>query len=89
MDAHKNLQPCTEEERWTRPTTYAVKVKGINKAKRVLSSHDEACAWLDNSNLKGAYIEKEKEKTQSVLDTVIMLNIVNIIGIINEMFIMR
>lgn len=67
ISAHKNLQPCTEEERWTRPTTYAVKVKGVNKAKRVLSSYDEACAWLANSNLKGAYIEKREGEDSKCL----------------------
>lgn len=42
-----NLPLCTEEERWTKPTTYAVK-KGQNiRAVRVLNSREEADAMSE------------------------------------------
>ena len=37
--------PCSPEERWTKPTTYAVKRKGRKTALRVLESMDEAETW--------------------------------------------
>lgn len=60
IEAHKNLEPCSPEERWSKPTTYAVKMKGVKTAKRVLTSHDDAAEWMANNikDLKNAYIEE-------------------------------
>ena len=38
--------PCTDEEKWTRPTTYAIMEKGGKRAKRVLSTMGEAKLWM-------------------------------------------
>lgn len=40
------LPECTDEERWARPTTWAVKKKGNKKAARVLTSEAEAVTWI-------------------------------------------
>jgi hypothetical protein len=41
------LPVCTPEERWERPTTYAVMKKKQKRAVRVLESMESAQAWLD------------------------------------------
>jgi len=48
MIAHfkAGIGQCTEEERWTRKTTFAVKKKGQKRAKRVLDTHKEAVEWM-------------------------------------------
>jgi hypothetical protein len=46
---------CTDEERWKRPTTYAVKKKGRKSALRVLDSESEAVAWKRDKG--GDFIE--------------------------------
>jgi len=45
---HQTIPPleCTPEEKWTRPTTYAVMKKGQIRAKRVLNSLKEAEEWI-------------------------------------------
>lgn len=60
LDVHKHVVPCTDEERWSKPTTYAVMLKGQKKAKRVLLSHDDAAKWMVNNmnDVKKAYIEE-------------------------------
>lgn len=58
IEAHRNVEPCTPEERWRRETTYAVKAKGVKTAKRVLPSNDEAKLWIEASGKKDLYIEE-------------------------------
>jgi hypothetical protein len=41
------LDACTPEEMWERPTTYAVMKKGAKRALRVLTNMEEAEAWID------------------------------------------
>jgi len=48
-----DLPICTPIERWEKPTTYAVKVKGNKRAQRVLESMEAAEAWAEN--MKKAY----------------------------------
>ena len=50
------LPECTDEERWARPTTWAVKKKGNKKAARVLTSEAEAVTWIAGAS--GFEIEK-------------------------------
>lgn len=45
-DWDEELPPCTEEERWVRSTTYAVKKDGRKTAIRVFDTQDEADALL-------------------------------------------
>ena len=54
------LIPCTDEERWASPTTYAV-MKGDNKkATRVLDSMEEAEKYIeDNKVLKASIVERK------------------------------
>ncbi len=53
LDDHKKgLRPCTSEERWQRPTTWAVTKNGNKKAARVLDTEVEAQAWIRG---KGGY----------------------------------
>ncbi len=49
---------CTPEEKWTRPTTYAVIRKGQIRAKRVLSSPEEAKEWIGEQ--KDLFVEERK-----------------------------
>lgn len=46
LEIHKTLAECTPEERWQRPTVYAVKKKGVKTSKRNLSTMEEAEAWM-------------------------------------------
>lgn len=52
---HKSDTPpeCTPDEKWARPTTYAVKVKGLKKAARVLQSQEEAEVWIKEHEESG------------------------------------
>jgi hypothetical protein len=45
-DWGEELPPCTDEERWVRATTYAVKKDGRKTAIRVFDTQDEADALL-------------------------------------------
>lgn len=45
-DWNEELPPCTDEERWVRPTTYAVKKEGRKTAIRVFEEQGEAEALL-------------------------------------------
>ena len=52
---------CTDEEKWTRPTTYAVIEEGAKRARRVCSTMGEAQAWkVANSKWYVVYDEKKK-----------------------------
>lgn len=71
IEAHKLLTPCTPEERWRKPTTYAVKVKGIKTAKRVLPTKEEAEEWLASNSLKfkvPTYIEERPGEDSKCLN---------------------
>lgn len=43
---------CTDDERWARPTTFAVIKKGNKRAARVLDTYEAAVEWVEN-NMKG------------------------------------
>lgn len=47
-----DLPLCTAEERWERPTVYAVKVKGQKRARRVLESMENAEMWAKDNMKK-------------------------------------
>ena len=51
--------PCTDEEKWTRPTTYAVMEKGGKRAKRVLSTIGEAKLWMKANSKYSIVIDKK------------------------------
>jgi len=55
IDLHLNNKDyvCSSEERWERPTTYAVKKEGVKTAKRVLNTMQEAKDWIDEKKPKG------------------------------------
>ena len=54
------LPLCTDDERWMKPTTFAVIKKGNKRAKRVLSSFEEAEAYIEQEELKGFLIHERK-----------------------------
>lgn len=62
----KPARECSDEEKWTRPTTWAVMEEGKKRAKRVLDTEEKAMKWLeDNSdfyveNLEGLYLVMKK-----------------------------
>jgi hypothetical protein len=45
------LPECTPEERWERPTKYAVMKKGRKSALRVLDSHEDAEKYIEDNSL--------------------------------------
>ena len=47
-----HLPPCTDEEMWAKPTTWAVEPEAGGRAKRVADSPKEAQDWLDKRKLK-------------------------------------
>lgn len=47
-----HLPPCTDEEMWAKPTTWAVEPEDGGRAKRVVDSQKEAQDWLDKRKLK-------------------------------------
>lgn len=55
LDLHLNSKDyvCSSEERWERPTTYAVKKAGVKTAKRVLNTMKEAKKWIEDKKPKG------------------------------------
>ena len=57
---------CTPEERWERPTTYAVMKKGNKKAARVLASEQAAKDWIDLAGDSNAKYDIEERKGESV-----------------------
>lgn len=52
-----DLPFCTDEERWQRPSKFAVMKKGRKSALRVLNSHNDAEDWMVTEQ-KGEYIEE-------------------------------
>jgi len=54
------LEPCSEEQRWHKPDTWAVVKDGRKRASRVLESEEEAVEWLNDATdgtQKGYHIE--------------------------------
>lgn len=45
-------EPCSDEARWARPTTWAVMEGGRKTALRVMNTEDEAWGWLKNYDCK-------------------------------------
>lgn len=53
--------PCSDQERWARPTTWAVMKKGNKKALRVLDTESNAKQWLvNNTYTKDFYVQKRE-----------------------------
>ena len=55
---------CTDEEKWTRPTTYAVMEEGAKRARKVCSTIGEAQAWK-TVNSKWYIVLDEKKESPS------------------------
>lgn len=57
-----NVEPCSDEDRWARPTKYAVMRKDRVKAQRLLDTEEAALEWAAAKNLvvdgEKVYIEK-------------------------------
>ena len=63
LKAHKTSPvECTEEEKWARPTTYAIMKKARKSALRVLESAEKAEEYLEK------FIKKEDQKKCSIVE---------------------
>ena len=62
------LPPCSAENRWETPTTYAVKKAGRKSALRVLPSKEEAETWMELNDAKGCYIEERKGESRKCMN---------------------
>ena len=62
------LPPCSAENRWETPTTYAVKKDGRKSALRVLPSKEEAETWMELNDGKGCYIEERKGESRKCMN---------------------
>jgi hypothetical protein len=60
IDAIESIPECTPDEKWERPTTYAVKKKDAKKAIRVLETEELAHKYIDDNRLSGVFIEERK-----------------------------
>lgn len=54
------LPICTAEERWEKPTTYAVKKRGNKRAQRVLPSMAEAEVWARDNMIDKPFIIEQR-----------------------------
>ena len=53
IQSHIDCLPCTDEDKWAKPTTFAVKLPDRKTALRVLDSKEEAEKWLEKNPQKG------------------------------------
>jgi hypothetical protein len=60
IEAHKNLEPCSPEERWAKKDSFAVKKQGAKRAMRVLDSKESAERWIASNNSKNEKLIIEK-----------------------------
>lgn len=62
IEAHQAENPqCSDEERWRRPSQWAVQKPGRKSALRVLDTEDEALRYMGTvSDTKGLYIQERK-----------------------------
>lgn len=58
LSLHYAAAPCSPEERWRKPDTWAVMKKGRKTALRVLPSQEEAEKWMETNGNKESYIER-------------------------------
>lgn len=65
-DTHEAVVECTDEERWTKPTSYAVMKRGAKRATKVCETEKEASDWiaLNGSSLKYEIVKREGERTR-------------------------
>ena len=56
----ENLQDCNRDEKWSKPTTWAVKKKGNKRASRVFKSKDEADNMIDTSEISDKLVIEER-----------------------------
>jgi hypothetical protein len=54
---NNNGNVCSPEERWQKPTTYAVKLPRKKNALRVLKNEEEAKEYIKNNKIEKGYIE--------------------------------
>jgi hypothetical protein len=54
------LTPCTPEEKWSKPTTWAVKKKGNKRASRVFESKEEADNMIGTSEISDKLVIEER-----------------------------
>ena len=65
-EATSEAPMCSPEERWERPTTWAVIKKGNKRAARVLESEQAAKDWIDLAGETNAKYEIELRPGESI-----------------------
>jgi hypothetical protein len=61
LDEYRTTEgPCSNIDRWMRPTTYAVTKPGNKRASRVLDTMTEATTW-GTENVKGKFVIVERK----------------------------
>ena len=63
LEYHRMSEPkeCSPEDKWEKPTTYAVMKKGRKSALRVLGSHPQAEDWCEHNNCAKWIMETDDE----------------------------
>jgi hypothetical protein len=62
-----DIPPCTPEERWDKPTTFAVMKPGNKRATKVLDTNDEAEKYVADIG-KGAFVETRQGESVRCAD---------------------
>lgn len=57
QEDENSVPACTPQERWARPTTYAVMRPGRKTALRVLESREQADRWIVENSEKNAFVD--------------------------------
>ena len=59
--AKEQLPFCTTDDKWTRPTKFAVMGKGRKSAFRLLNSMQEAQSWMKSNKKGNLIVERQGE----------------------------
>jgi hypothetical protein len=60
IKAHLDPKECSKEEKWQREDSWAILSPGVKRARRVLSTENEAILWATD-NMKGKYEIKKRD----------------------------
>lgn len=58
------MDSCSPDEVWAKPTTYAVKKKGVKRAMRIFNSMDEAVTYQEKQKVKTEIETRKGERTR-------------------------
>ena len=65
-DIREAVVECSDEERWTKPDTYAVMKAGAKRATKVCDTEQEARDWMQNQGMRTGYqiVKREGGRTR-------------------------